>query len=170
MFIDFNNPRSAYKFNLTGRKWVDGASLEEIATSCTDFVTGIQAAWGDSVRGASRDAMYGFLLIAMLLTPYEIKYLGLDEVIDVDDINVIRVLLTTSRVAIPRSCSPVMAGSLTYSRNSWTALWSFLQMSVVRRRSETYTSHERLVHSLTDCSLPRVSGRTHLSFPQSRTS
>ena len=89
MFIDFNNPRSGYKFNLTGRQWMDGASLEEIATSCTDFVTGIQAAWGDSVRGASRDAMYGYLLIAMLLTPYEIKYLGLDEVIDVDDINVI---------------------------------------------------------------------------------
>lgn len=89
VFVDFNNPDTGFKFSLTGRTWSDGATVEEVETSCIDFVTGIQSAWGDSVRGASRDALFGYLLIAMLLTPYEIKYLGLDSVIDVNDINVI---------------------------------------------------------------------------------
>lgn len=88
-FIDFNNPKNPYKLRLEGRSFNDGASIEEVQESVSNFVSGIQAAWGDGVKGASRDALYAFILIAMLLTPYEIKWLGLDPVIDVNDISVI---------------------------------------------------------------------------------
>lgn len=89
ILIDFNNPKNFYKMRLEGRSIAQGASVTEVEESVTNFVTGTQSAWGDSIRGASRDALYAYILIAMMLTPKHIEFLGLDDVIDVDNINII---------------------------------------------------------------------------------
>ena len=89
ILIDFNNPKNFFKLRLEGRSIAQGATIEEVEENATNFVTGTQSAWGDSIRGASRDALYAYILIAMLMMPKHIEFLHLDGIIDVDDINII---------------------------------------------------------------------------------
>lgn len=84
MLIEAHNPNNPLRLALEGRRISDGASVKDVIRSTIDLVSGFQFAWGDGIRSASREMLDHAFRIAHLLSPSEIKEVGLEDIVDPD--------------------------------------------------------------------------------------
>lgn len=76
-FIDTMAPDTPYRLTLEGRRISEGATIKEVSVNAQRFVSAMQFAWGDGIRGASRDVLVTAATTLLLLSPKEVKSLGL---------------------------------------------------------------------------------------------
>jgi len=96
IFIEAHNPRSEWRLSLEGRRLSEGASVQEVKANIDFLVSGMQFAYGDGIRAASREVLQNSLLISMLLSSNDIEYLGMEKYINADKPNIMeasRILL-----------------------------------------------------------------------------
>lgn len=96
LFVEAHNPHNPNRLSLEGRRISEGASVEEIKSNIDVLVSGMQFAYGDGIRAASREILFNSLLISMLLSENDIVYLGMENYIHPSKPNIIecsRILL-----------------------------------------------------------------------------
>lgn len=76
-FIDTMAPDSPYRLTLEGRRISEGATVKEVTVNAQRFVSAMQFAWGDGIRGASRDVLTTAATTLLLLSPKEVQALGI---------------------------------------------------------------------------------------------
>lgn len=85
-FVDVQNPKSPVRLALEGPRYGEvlapGArpvSAKDVSRNVEAFVSSLQAAYGDGIKGGSRPILVTSLRTAMLLSKDEISYLGLQD-------------------------------------------------------------------------------------------
>lgn len=93
VMIDVHNPRvyrrTDFRLALEGPRLCDGAEVAEVVSNASRLVSGFQAAYGDGIKTSSRSILEASLIIALLLTPEEIAFVGLEGVVEAAKPNVI---------------------------------------------------------------------------------
>lgn len=93
IFIDTNNPkaykRANYRLALEGRRLSEGATIAEVNGSVIRFVSAMQYAWGSGIQGSGRDILTAALRLASFLSADDIRYVGLDHLVDPEKPNLI---------------------------------------------------------------------------------
>jgi hypothetical protein len=96
IFIEAHNPRSQYRLSLEGRRLSEGASVDEVRANIDVLVSGMQFAYGDGIRAASREVLYNSLLIAMTMNESDFEFLGMENYVNIVKPNIVetaRILL-----------------------------------------------------------------------------
>lgn len=89
VFIEAHNPASKYRLSLEGRRLSEGASVPEVKANIDVLVSGMQFAYGDGIRAASREVLLNSLLISMLMNRNDFEYLGMERYVNADKPNII---------------------------------------------------------------------------------
>lgn len=89
IFLDANNAANPYRLALEGPRLSDGATVDQIRYNVAQLVSGMQTAYGEGIGPQARELADAFFLISMLLTPDEIRFLELDEVVWAERPNIV---------------------------------------------------------------------------------
>lgn len=88
VFVDTHNPASTHRLALEGPRLSDGVSVSEVLQNISNLVSGLQFAWGDGIRSASRELLDHSIRISMLLSPDQIQFLELDGMVNINKPNI----------------------------------------------------------------------------------
>lgn len=81
-FIDVHNPNGGARLALEGKRLSEGETVENVIANCTRLVSGQQAAYGDGIKSQAREIFDNVLRCTMLMNPDEIRFAGLDGVVN----------------------------------------------------------------------------------------